>query len=129
MKKFKFLTGDVNWELYGGVWYRHTEDRCYDVIAFHNMEEELGNAKPKYTVICYEIDLDAILVHSVEDALECCGYLVQEARELDKLEAVISYGCVDRDVCIGSNSKERIMKEARSWFLSGYNKYRNSYII
>ena len=41
MAGWKFLTGDFNWQQYGGSWYRAVGERQYQVIELINLKDAM----------------------------------------------------------------------------------------
>jgi hypothetical protein len=76
MKRFRFLTGDVNWQTYGGKWYRKASEGQYHIIELTNMDECCGRdneGQPTYCVDLSLIDLTEIPVDAMTSALCSCG--------------------------------------------------------
>jgi len=133
-KKWHFLSGDMNWRLYGGQWYRMVDQsktmdpkwKCplnaYHVIEFHNLEEEVGKGrydeeKGKYVAVCDSIDLSyEAWREKIPAALKCGGHFTSLMklmkmpmiqRELLILEDMVGYSGGDRVYSMyGKNARE-----------------------
>jgi hypothetical protein len=103
---FKFLTGDVNWEDYGGKWYRQTSPSTYLVMSIFCWEEETGELGPEestHNVELSEVDLSD--EESLTEALRSSGWEIEDGKvvnsydgsevggELAMVEAMHGYGC------------------------------------
>ena len=59
--KWKFLIGDVNWQDYGGTWYRHVANRHYHVVELINLRDAMGEeAEVTYSVSLKSVNLDEV---------------------------------------------------------------------
>lgn len=100
MTNFAFLTGDLNWQEYGGLWYRRIAPKVYHVIELINLIDAIGEeAESTYGVELQEIDLIGITSAQLDSALSCCGarelYERQDkesTRELLAVESLSVYG-------------------------------------
>ena len=73
MAGWKFLTGDFNWQQYGGSWYRAVGERQYQVIELINLKDAMGeDAEVTYGVSLKYVDLDEISQKNIEAAVSCC---------------------------------------------------------
>jgi len=72
---FTWCTGDLNWEDYGGVWYRLIGNRAFHFIEWSPDEE---SDKGVGYVQLVEVDLMALPQKNIRDALRCCGYVIAE---------------------------------------------------
>jgi len=103
---FKFLTGDVCWEDYGGKWYRKTGPKTFLIIEVMNWEDasgELGPGESTHNVSLSEVDLSD--EESLVDSLRSCGWEIEDGEvfnsydgsevggELAMVEAMHGYGC------------------------------------
>jgi len=116
--KFHFLTGDVNWKDYGGVWYRYDGVLCYTIIEFHNMQDCCGDVSDgKYLVTIGTIDLSAISYAEIARACKTIGITVEEAMkdQLMLLEACNAYGFSDRISYQYGNNYKKLMSWAKSY--------------
>jgi len=98
---FKWLTGDVNWQDYGGKWISNKLNNGeYDywfVIDFVNLldacgergVEEMGG---KYMVTLHSVSPSLAGEENLMKAIECCGFNDSELSDEMKVEALISYG-------------------------------------
>lgn len=90
MTKWNFLTGDVNYLLYGGSWYRKITKTVYHVIDLVNLKDSGVEVGYTYAVELREIDINNI---HLKDALNCCGwYIRKEISDINKVEALSTYG-------------------------------------
>ncbi len=72
---FKWLTGDVNWDDYGGMWYKRTGKRTFEVVEFMPWAEYDSSAIEqygKYNVVAGEVDLSR--ADDLKSALRSCGW-------------------------------------------------------
>lgn len=72
-----FLTGDVNWEDYGGKWGKKGPDGAWYILRFENMldavgERDLGD-DDKYLCEVRRIDLKEVPREEIESAIRGCG--------------------------------------------------------
>lgn len=116
MSKFHFLTGDINFTLYGGKWYRKVSGTCYHVIELINMWEATGEEdQNKYHVSLAEIELQNIPTHEIESAWASCGW--DESRKpenaLQVVEAVHDYGCYAPMGNYNGNNYKNLLKQAK----------------
>lgn len=77
---FDFLTGDMDWEEYGGSWYRKIDHR-FHVVKVFNWEEAVGEAEASEIDGTHHIDLVEVDTNDeerIKSALECCGYYADE---------------------------------------------------
>ncbi len=75
MSKWTY-SGDVNWNDYGGKWFRHTTGKQYQVIEFTNMNEACerdNDGHDPYVVELSLVDLDVISTEQQKSALRSCG--------------------------------------------------------
>jgi len=90
MRGWEFLTGDINFQQYGGSWFRRIGPaRIYHVIELVNTTDK---SQYTYSVQLKEIDLDNVLEGRLEAALSCFGmgeFLQSDIRDVD---ALASYG-------------------------------------
>jgi len=84
MKNWSWLTGDVNWQEYGGTWYRKV-DKIYWLLRFEN-KAEWGDEG--YYCQVLRVNLNNIPASEMQAALD--GW--KDADELMKLEAAVGYG-------------------------------------
>lgn len=77
---FEFLTGDVSWEDYGGMWCRRVDHR-FHVVKILNWEDAVGSAGASGTDGTHHIELVEVDTNDVEQAksgLDSCGYYNDE---------------------------------------------------
>lgn len=92
MRGWKFLTGDIGFQTFGGKWYRCIKESRYHVIELVNMHEATGDEdQPTYHVNLQEIDLD---IADLNSALSCCGWSdpPDEADPVMLVDSVSAYG-------------------------------------
>lgn len=79
--RFRFLTGDVNWQEYGGLFYARSHDRVFEVIRWHGAETDYDHpqAGPNGVTV-YHADKVAINLDICDEngdsdtALASCGH-------------------------------------------------------
>lgn len=115
MQRFEFLTGDVNWKDYGGVWYRRIDPHIYYLIEFINFPNatgELYNGN-KYVVTGEIIDLNPGTPWYKEIPNATRSYDISDTNELLTLEAVHGYMGGDREFAISGNNAEQLLADAK----------------
>jgi hypothetical protein len=93
-QNWKFLTGDVNWEDYGGKFYRRVET-CFFIITVMNWFDTVGEdeATDEFNVSVDVCDIAELNDANKKDLLQSCGW--DGADEDDPLvwaEIMHSYG-------------------------------------
>jgi len=75
MAGWKFLTGDFDWQQYGGSWYRRLGERQYRVIELINLKDAMGEeSNVTYSVSLKYVDLDEMSQSNIDSAVGCCGF-------------------------------------------------------
>jgi hypothetical protein len=127
MKKWVFLTGDVNWKQFGAKWFKidnYNDDYCY-VIEIINFEDATGekikdeNGEYTYVGLLYTVLLDN--ESAIKSALDSYGVTLEDLKGLTKVrriqhiaEAISSYGYpMDRECEIYSNNADKLLKELK----------------
>lgn len=113
MAKFKFLMGDVNWQDYGGKFYRKTSENRFHIMEVMNTEDWGDSPGFKYCVDLSEIDLDMITNKMREEAKRSCGWEGMDNNPLHIVEMHHSYG---HKAPLGEwcgNNLRKLMKNAR----------------
>ena len=128
MKKWVFLTGDVNWRQYGAKWFKidsYDDDYCY-VIEIINFEDATGekikdeNGEYTYVGLLYTVLLDN--ESAIKSALDSYGDTLEDLKGLTKkqrvkriAEAISSYGYpMDRDEELYSNNADTLLAELKN---------------
>ena len=122
MRCFKFLTGDINYALHGGAFYRRVSEKLYHVIELINLAEagilEEGDSGT-YVVTLYLVDLDQEEGNR-DKALECCGidreeYLRSPQDHADSmlLHALFGYGLRAPVESFQGSNYTKLMAEAK----------------
>jgi len=141
---FKFLTGDMNWQTYGGKFVSkklNNGDFDYwlvmDVINWH---EATGDESPeKYCVEVMAIAPSELPQEELDSAWESCGYgesledSIKKYGDLFLVEMISSYMGGARIFSESGNNLKKLMKEAREQsdtmgnFLFGFamDRYQN----
>lgn len=84
--QWRWLTGDVSWDDYGGTWYRQAKDGAWWVLRFEN-GHEYDREFPRYLCDVKRLDFGDIEASAVRSALRsCCD---------DAIDLVIENGKVD----------------------------------
>lgn len=101
---FKWLTGDVDWQDYGGKWISNKLNNGeYDywfIIDFVNLLDACGEREAKkmggkYMVTLYSVSPSLAGEENLMEAIKGCGFNNSELKELSdemKVEALVSYG-------------------------------------
>jgi hypothetical protein len=121
MKDWAFLTGDINWEDYGGTWFRNLRDGVYILLRFENMDEACGRDNEGYdTYLCdvLQVDLNTLPETELQSALQCCGIdldeIEEQHQEIAKVDACLCYGAyAPLDSTSGNSYPMRVRAEAR----------------
>ncbi len=119
--RFRFLSGDVNFQDYGARWYWQAAPGVYHVIKLDNQEECCGSdATETYWCDLRVVDLNAIGA-AIGDALESCGAMSyaleaeQEGdiatRDLIIAEACDSYGAYAPITSLAGNNWRKMWRE------------------
>lgn len=128
MKKWVFLTGDVNWRQFGAKWFKidsYDDDYCY-VIEIINFEDATGekikdeNGEYTYVGLLYTVFLDN--ESAIKSALDSYGDTLEDLKGLTKkqrvkriAEAISSYGYpMDRDEELYSNNADTLLAELKN---------------
>lgn len=77
---FDFLTGDMDWEEYGGSWYRKVDHR-FHVVKIFDWREAVGEDEASEIDGTHHIELVEVDTNDedrIKPALECCGYYADE---------------------------------------------------
>jgi hypothetical protein len=118
MKKYKFLSGDVNWKDYGGKWYRSLGDHIYFVVEFINFEDATGDLVDgnKYAVIGASLDLTpgGCFADHFNSALDTLGWTMKSIdNELQLLEALYVYRGGDHEMTLRGNNADKLLAEVK----------------
>jgi hypothetical protein len=123
MRNFKWLTGDVNWQDYGGKWYRRVGKRgkLYHVITFSNWEDLIGSdaeGGPRYHCELDAVDLGDIPNETQRSALRSIGIDSEIPEdwgdpELVRMEACHSHGAKAPLWELSGNNVRKLLTEAR----------------
>ena len=115
MAGWKFLTGDFNWQQYGGSWYRAVGERQYQVIELINLKDAMGeDAEVTYSVSLKYVDLDEMSQSNIDSAVGCCSFPDDvELTDEILIEALCAYG---RYAPVGSwegNAYRPLLRQAK----------------
>ena len=128
MKKWVFLTGDVNWKQFGAKWFKidnYNDDFCY-VIEIINFEDATGEkikvdgVEYRYVGYLYTVLLDND--NAIKSALDLYGETLEDLKKLTKkqrikhiAEAISSYGYpIDRECELYSNNADILLTELKN---------------
>lgn len=119
MSNFKFLTGDSNWQDYGGKWARKVGDGRYHVMELLNWHDAVGEdeAPATYNVNLSEIDLTAAPESALNDAYRYYGWDGTEGflkTDEMKVECLHSYGHKAPLWDKNGNNYSKLMTECRA---------------
>lgn len=131
--KFSFLTGDINWQAYGGSWVskklNNGEFDYWLVIRLINWEDATGE-KPEgntYNVELLSVSPSEAGPENLKRAFEYCG-MEQKSPEmlsnpLVQVEALVSYGVCAHLWQSDGNNCHALLKEARNQALIASGLY------
>ena len=126
-RRFKMLTGDVNWQDHGGVFFRFYEG-LYDIVRFDSWESLVGfhdaDGMPTYNAVTGYVDPAHTEWSDIMDALRCtgavdgqgewsAGWFETGPQHLVALQGLIWYGCWERVADISGNNWQKLYREAR----------------
>jgi len=119
------LSGDVNWEEYGGKWGRQDPNNAsvFYVIKHDNMMEYMGEEEIKESGIdihisnVMRVDLSEVPESEIASAFECCGFDPDESDYTGdnlnwvKVECLVDYGVASP---MGEHSDPHYPERARA---------------
>lgn len=115
--KFNQLSGDVNWQQYGGKFVSKrlsNGDFNYwlvmDVVNMHDATED--ESQDKYNVSILAVSPEQAEESGINSALSCCGIEDGNPSELLKVEALVDYGIFAMLWNESSNNITSLMKKA-----------------
>jgi hypothetical protein len=134
MLKFKFLTGDVNWQTYGGKFIsrklNNSEFDYWLILEVINLKEACGEDEPlTYNVSVSAIAPSQLSNKTITSAIESCGWndittkeeLIKKYSYSALIEVISDYmgGAVIFDT--SGNNLSKLLKEAhKEAYLMGY---------
>jgi len=118
--KFTFLTGDINWQTYGGKWVtpklNNGDFDYWIVLEFINMHDATGEENgPKYHVSLAAVS-PTQAGDNLQKAFECCGIEPDSdtaKNELCQVECLHSYGTTAHLWQQSGNNASKLMAEAK----------------
>ena len=118
--RFKFLTGDVNWHDYGGIFLSQKQNNgdfdFWYAIRAENWIDLVGEreAPATYCVSLLSVSIEEAGEDNLQQALRFCG-LEEEEDITDemKIEALLAYGVFARLWEGNGNNINKLMREAR----------------
>lgn len=121
---FKFLTGDVNWQTYGGKFVsKKLNNGLFDywlVLDVFNWEEMTGDAEQgTYCVTVYQVAPSQASEDTIQSALDSWGYTREQLDDWDDpdlalVELLADYGNGVPHWQESGNNLGRLLKEARA---------------
>lgn len=122
--RFTFLTGDVNWQEYGGKFISAKQNNgefdywlVMDVLNWQDAvgEREAKEVGAKYCVSLYSVSPSEAGTESLKSAFDCCGMDSEELRAnpLVQVECLVSYGTYAQLWSENGNNINKLMKQAR----------------
>lgn len=122
--RFTFLTGDVNWQEYGGKFISAKQNNgefdYWYVMDILNWEDAVGEREAKevgstYCVSLYSVSPSEAGAESLKSAFDCCGMDSEELRSnpLVQVEALVTYGVYAQLWSENGNNLAKLMKQAR----------------
>jgi len=123
--KFRFLTGDVNWQEYGGKFVskrlNNGEFAYWLVIEVVNLRDACDDDNnDEYAVSLLSVSPTEAGQTNVDAALSCCGFNDEEltqadsGNELIKVEALAGYGIFATLWSETGNNLNQLMRDARA---------------
>lgn len=117
--RFNFLTGDYNWQEYGGTFISEKTFTQSDwpfraIIRFDNLEENMPDAPAKYLVSVEAVSIQAA-GQELEEALKMQGapdMFHKDCSDILKYEALVSYGVTATLWSQQGNNIKKLMREA-----------------
>lgn len=123
MLKFKFLTGDINWQKYGGKFVsKKLNNGDFDywlVLDVTNMHEATGDEnQDKYIVEIHAVSPEAAGKTGLDAAFSSAGMSDEQLTELEndplvQVETLNDYGIFAMLKSFSGNNLGKLMREAR----------------
>lgn len=119
--RFKFLTGDMNWQTYGGSFVskklNNGEFDYWLVLKVDNWNEYERNPKETYLVSLLSVSPSEAGQDKLDSAFRCCGLDSDEQAELRKdsmvqVESLVSYGVYAQLWTASGNNLRKLLKVA-----------------
>lgn len=90
---FRFLTGDINWQDYGGSFYRRVSPGVYHVMRVMNWVDAVGQREAAEVGYTYNVDLSEIDLRTMTDTqraevAQSCGFTPDEVDEMPHAKLV-----------------------------------------
>lgn len=121
--RFKFLTGDVNWNEYGGKFVskklNNGEFDYWLVLSVVNMHEATGNyQQDRYNVTIEAVSPQQAGKDNLDEAFGSCGFSDEDLERLEnnplaQVEALSDYGIFAVLWQKSGNNIDKLMREAR----------------
>ena len=110
-KTFRFLTGDMNWQDYGGKWYREipgTNSLRFHIMELMNWNEHESDPENTYHCDLSVVDLGEIPEDTLKSSLSYCGW--ESDTELDKDPKVATLMAIE--ACHGAGAKAPVWQDS-----------------
>jgi len=121
--RFKFLTGDMNWETYGGKFISRKLNNgefdyylVMDILNWNEVDSEAVKTNGQYCVSLHSVSPSEAGSDNLRKAFECYGLDGTEdftSNPLVQVECLESYGVYTPVWSASGNSLSKLMREAR----------------
>jgi len=115
---FKFLTGDMDWQEYGGKFIsKKLNNGDWDywlVLEVCNLSQYGNDFENTYMVNLHAVAPDSVNVEEIKSACECIGFEYKKDMPTRYIvEALESYGIFAQLFSVQGNNIRELMKQAR----------------
>lgn len=123
--RFKFLTGDCNWQEYGGKFISPKLNNgefdywlVMDVLNWNDVDSEAVKTNGQYCVSLYSVSPSEAGSDNLKKAFECCGFQWDKEETLAadpivQVECLVSYGIYTKVWSANGNNLAKLMRECR----------------
>lgn len=124
MQDFEYLSGDVNWRVFGCNWYRSCGNHKYEIIELRRFPKSM-DAKKKYGADCYVVDLtpggqNAEKINGMLREMDLSWSTVRD--ELEVLWAVVGQPYCGSAFMISGDNPDDLLEVAKIGII-GYNRF------
>jgi hypothetical protein len=121
--RFKFLTGDMNWQKYGGKFVSRKLNNgefdyylVMDVLNWEDVDSDAVKTHGHYCVSLYSVSPSEAGADGLKSAYDSCGWDGTEdflKLPLAQVEALVSYGTYTQVWSVSGNNLSKLMRECR----------------